>query len=370
MGQSDAEPLAASLSFGGRSGAVSIAAESDAEGRFTAQLAREGEWDVDVVASEPKIFRRLRKVPVSREPGTSRAWVEIELADTVLEGEVVDEAGTAVPEAAVLVLVFPAVEMPSTVRTDENGHFELRGFEPGAFRLEARAKGKFGQRTSETVEVHIDEEKSRAEVKLVVRDVLEIRGRVVGSGGSGVPGASILARPVLTTGVAPLIPPQTMTDVAGGFVLSFSPGVSQADTTIIARGFLLTRRQLSVDPSQEWNVLLEPATNGGELKLVFPQPIGDGFEGKSHPFVVHDGTIDYDLGLLGRWAYTNGVQPTKGALIAPAMPAGSYALCRSLPRSPEEKEGNSPPGGECVSGFLAPEGELSLELGSASASNR
>ncbi|NJL27610.1 MAG: carboxypeptidase regulatory-like domain-containing protein [Thermoanaerobaculia bacterium] len=208
------EPLAADLAFGGRSGAVSVAVESDAEGEFSAQLAREGEWDVDVAATEPKVFRRLRKVPVAREPGSGRAWVEIDLPDTLLEGEVVDEAGAAVPDATVLILVFPAVERPSTVRTDEKGHFELRGFEPGAFRLEARAKGKFGQRTSETVEVHVDKDEGRAEVKLVVRDLVEVRGRVVTSGGSGVPGASILAMPAVATGVPVLIPPQTTTDVA------------------------------------------------------------------------------------------------------------------------------------------------------------
>ncbi|NJL27611.1 MAG: hypothetical protein HC897_06785 [Thermoanaerobaculia bacterium] len=127
---------------------------------------------------------------------------------------------------------------------------------------------------------------------------------------------------------------------------------------------MLLRRQLQIEPSQEWVVTLEPASNGGTLKLDLGRPLGDAFEGRSFPFVLLDGTVEINLGLLRRWASINGVQPTESAVVVPAMPAGGYAMCRNMPQPVNKKGDNSPPVRECVSGFLSPGGELLLELGS------
>ncbi len=85
------EPLAATLWFGGRSGAESVKMESDETGRFHGILPQRKVWTVAVEAQEPKLDTRAR---VEVKPGrTGWADITIALPDTRVFGRVVDETG-------------------------------------------------------------------------------------------------------------------------------------------------------------------------------------------------------------------------------------------------------------------------------------
>jgi len=350
------EPLEAEIAFGGRSGSVSIALASGEEGFFEGIVPREGEWDVDVRSTDPKVNRRLRKVPVEVNPALGVAVVDLELPDTLLEGEVVDEGGAPVEGAAVISLPLPAVEKPSTAFTDEEGHFELRGFATGSFRIEARAQGPRGTMTSEAVELELSEDDPTASVRLVVRDVLQLRGRVISTTGSVVAGAALTARPVMVEGLPAMILPMATSGTDGGYVLELPPGAAGAEITIMAPGFVLTRREVAADPSKTLDLVVEPQDRGGTLRLSLAERIGDGFEGRGHPYVLHDGVERYSVGTLRNWAFRSGVIAPGAEMAVPAMPAGAWALCR-----PGKTGSPADHGSQCSEGFLAPTGELKLE---------
>src|SRR5262249_57027466 len=83
--------------------------------------------------------------------GQSVTGVEL-LADTGLavSGDVVDEAGQPVPKASVRGFLPPSMtdfrstlerELRDPVTADENGHFELHGYDEGKVRVRASADG-------------------------------------------------------------------------------------------------------------------------------------------------------------------------------------------------------------------------------------
>ncbi|NJL28353.1 MAG: carboxypeptidase regulatory-like domain-containing protein [Thermoanaerobaculia bacterium] len=181
-----AEPLAGELHFGGRHSGVSIRMEAGEDGAFGGWLPRSGDWEVDVDAREPPVARRLRHVAVEKVPGLGLARVQIELPDTRLEGEVVDEEGEPVPRAAVVAMPFPPVEKPAVAFTDETGAFLFRGFAPSAFRVEARRELPGEKAVSAAVEVTVSE-KSSTPVRLVLERLVELRGTLVSPTGTGSP---------------------------------------------------------------------------------------------------------------------------------------------------------------------------------------
>ena len=136
------EPLSAELAFGGASGLVSVTLEADEGGRFHGALPHSGDWPVDVRSRSIGVHRRLRAVEVEPGKGSSRAWVEIELPSTRLDGEVVDSKGRGVDRATVMAVPVPKMdgdptERPSNTRTTPGGLFSFEGFEPATYRLQA-----------------------------------------------------------------------------------------------------------------------------------------------------------------------------------------------------------------------------------------
>ena len=71
------QPLVGRVVFGGTSGSVSVAMESDAEGRFAGVVSRTGSWRVDVTAKDPRVFRRFRDIEVEPNPASGVARVEL-----------------------------------------------------------------------------------------------------------------------------------------------------------------------------------------------------------------------------------------------------------------------------------------------------
>lgn len=115
----------------------------------------------------------LDPVEVDRLPGKRAAEVSIEVPDTLLQGEVVDEAGRSVPGALVTVLGNRGDQRMA----DEEGRFEFRGLRPGLRGVEAEER----DRSSGVVEVMVEEDRETAPLRLVVRENTEVKGRVVSS---------------------------------------------------------------------------------------------------------------------------------------------------------------------------------------------
>ncbi len=95
------------MAFGGASGTTSVLMFADDEGLFQGSLPRSGSWQVDVKSRGFGVHRRLRAVEVEPAAGSSRAWVEIELPGTRLEGEVVDAQGRGIDRATVMAVPVP-----------------------------------------------------------------------------------------------------------------------------------------------------------------------------------------------------------------------------------------------------------------------
>ena len=340
------EPLSATLSFGGRDGIVSVSMVTDDDGRYTGLLPRDGAWAVDVESSDPKIFRRLGGVEV--DPlGGSVARVDIELPDTLIEVEVVDSLGEPVPGASVFAMRWePPFESPSGERVDEDGRLLLRGFAPGTFRLEALDHSTGTSRRSDAVEVILDEDAPDASARLMLRETVELTGRLVTARGSAVPGATIHAH--ATGGAVGLHVPTAESGADGRFRLDLPEGTVQAELTIYAPGFVLERVDVTARPGQEETIVLAPASAGGTLRLHVPPaagrwrpPLRDAPELRRPNRRASAG---FASGL-----YVQGRSVTADILEVPAMPAGDYSLC--LPDDPTA----------CEVGLLLP--GLVLDLG-------
>ena len=194
------EPLAARLAFGRADGPVSIRLQADEEGRFSGSLPRPGTWEVDVQSRSAGVFRRLRALEVEPADGSDHAWIDIELPATRIEGEVIDAQGDGVARATVLAVPVPSkagdpAELPSHTRSGEDGLFVFDGFEPATYRLQAIRAVEGRKQVSEPVEVILDEDDPPRSVRLVLASETPFRGRVL-SGGGGIPGVSVVARPL------------------------------------------------------------------------------------------------------------------------------------------------------------------------------
>jgi hypothetical protein len=162
------EPLAATLWFGGRSGATRIRFDADVKGRFEGVLPRQGSWRVSLESATLKLS--LKPVEVKVAAGQRRARIEIAVPDTRVAGEVVDEAGRKVSRAVVTAYD----EGATHIESDESGEFEFRGLSPGTTGLEAEKN----QSTSGVTEVVIAEKRESPPIRLVLRERTEARGRV------------------------------------------------------------------------------------------------------------------------------------------------------------------------------------------------
>ena len=347
------EPLAAKVTFGGVSGGTSIPMASDEQGRFSGWVPREGSWDVDVTCDDPPVFRRFRDVEVKTNEATGIAHVELRLPDTLLEGEVVDDQGRPMPGAAVVIVPIPAVENVSYSHTDGDGRFAVRGYVPGLYRLEARVQGPAGTLVSGTVEIELAANAPTASAQLVVRQMQQLRGRVVSEAG-GVAGAAILLSELETQGLPGMVLPRAETGIDGTFTVEVPAQVRAATLTVLAAGFVLHRQPLVIEPGIELPIALQ--RQGGTLVFRLPESPG---EQPRLPrlWVVHDGGSPIDIGLLHRWAGINGLFPSASEIVVPFMPPGSYTVCwRPTPKD------EAPADEVCEHGSLAPSLEWMIDL--------
>ncbi|MCB1032463.1 MAG: carboxypeptidase regulatory-like domain-containing protein, partial [Acidobacteria bacterium] len=215
------EPVQAELYFGGLGGDQRVQVVTGAEGRFSSFLPREGHWRITVLSDSPFVRRTLRSVEVRRIPGERSATVDIDLPDTEMEGEVVDEWGNPVFGAVVRQVELDGL-LPSAAKTDRKGRFRFRGLAEGEISLLAED----GDKKSDQVTLEVREEAPIPPVRLVVRSGWKVEGMVTSSSG-GVPGARILAGSYRTSGALILYGDQTNTDIEGKFELSLPAAASE-----------------------------------------------------------------------------------------------------------------------------------------------
>jgi hypothetical protein len=317
------DPLSAQLFFGGRSGRTSIPLTTDEAGRFAGLLPRSGDWAVDVVSVDPPIQRRLAAVPVPEPQGDAPARIQIALPDTRLDGTVVDETGSPVRGAMVLIAPMDQKEQLSPVRTGADGGFHLQGFAPGRFRLEAHDLGTTPKRSSAPQEVEILEDLDPPPLRLVLNAGLRLEGKVHAATGAGIAGAEILAQPLQGSGFGATLMARALSDPGGGFTLDLPHGTDALEVTVLAPGFLFHRARIPIPPGQTGRVLGIPLVQegAGEIHLVGFDPARRG-----QLYFQRDG-LPWDLPTLLRWARLHGVAASETVVRIPQMPPGEYALC-------------------------------------------
>ncbi|MCP4548010.1 MAG: carboxypeptidase regulatory-like domain-containing protein, partial [bacterium] len=334
-----------------------IGMESDEEGHFEGYLPEEGDWRVRLLGISPRFLKRLNGVEVRRRPGKKVAEVQIVLPDNRVGGVVVDELGLPVHPGVVHGLLLGEDGLLAAP-VDPEGRFEFRGLGPGTIRLTADAEG---DRLSDEVTVEVVEDMRPAPVELIVRERITVRGRVV-SGGAGMPEVRIQAWPAhlpLTIG-GPI-----GTDMEGRFELKLPKTTAEAAVNVLARGFALRMLRIPVSPERE--LIIPVHSISGDLLLEFEAPPETDYRMGSTVVVLHNGSW-MDLSVAGSWAALSGAGPDLPAnkILIPDLEPGNYTVCAvKTPELARVIMSNGAADG-CVGGYLAPGGELALEVPTAS----
>lgn len=345
------EPMSATLWFGGLSGARRIRFDVE-DGEIQGFLPEEGLWKVELIEEDGGPRVGLDPVEVRKRPGARRAEIEIDIPDTTLAGEVVDETGKAVPQASVQLDSGPRDRRKnSRFETDAEGKFRIRGLAPGPATVEAEA----GERTSGWASVVIVDGGESPWLRLVVRARREVQGRVFSSVGA-VPGAHVQGFPDLgSAGVATGV--EATSDPSGRFSFGLPAGSRSVHLRVMARGFALRILKASVDSDQALQIPLE--TQGGTL--VIERPRAEEGTPPPTPLLFHGGSF-VPLELLRSWVQLQRVRWTdRGPLTIPGLEAGEYALCAGQEAVAAALAGTEPPASLCNRGFLVPSGELILK---------
>ncbi len=350
------QPLAATLHFGGKYGAVRVEATADEKGRFETLLPKAGEWIVHVASDDPAVEREIPKVPVEPKPGTDEAVVALDLPDTLLRGKVI-VAATGAPVANAIVTAMSdgeTREFPVQVRADKEGGFELRGLLPGSALVHAD-----GGVDLFTDDVLVDVRPKRESLPIVLRAEprLKVTGTVVSAAGP-IAGARVSARPV---GIRMLSTSGRSSDSQGRVTLYLPPATREMFVTVSAPGFSLRTLRLPVPESRELVLGLEQAA--GTLVVEMDRPLDYADPNAPSVILLHGGAFE-GLGPLLRWAASAGVQRQgeDSKWVVPAMEPGAYQACWIFPAERPGLDFGITPPSRCASGYLASNGELSLDL--------
>lgn len=354
------EPLIAEIWFGGKNGALSVALDSDDEGRFAGFLPHPGMWEVEVSGVDGPVNRRFRQIEVRKRPGKSHAEVEIRIPDTRIEGIVVDQEGTPVERGIVTVQSLDEVEPTIRKRIDEEGKFEVYGLPTGLATAVAEASLSGSMLYSDTVAVDLEDSGEPRKVRLVLRPEMTIHGRVV-AGNRGIPGARIMAQPCYEHGL-PVFPETT--DAEGKFTVHLPSATREVFLHVSGPGFGYQFMRLPVDPDRALMIPVSEASG----TLIVELPAAPDRKLRISPDIVlsHRGAME-GLPFFLPWARFHGQRPEAGApVVIPWMEPGEYSVCLisserfSLARDSWPREG-------CVGGYLPASGELRLSLAGSDA---
>jgi hypothetical protein len=314
----------ARLIFGGDYGGERCELVTDSDGEFSGTLPEQEKattrWTITIDSADPRVRRTADHEPVQSDTGDLR--FDIELPETVVTGRVVEEDGAAAPGAWVT-LQSSEGNVFEQASADADGQFELFGFEPGTYRIQADAFG----RSSEVAKIEASEP-AAAPLELVLRTEVVVRGRVQARNTMGVE-AELTALP---RGVQASFVPTATTNSNGFFELRLPPRTRILDLLIESPGFPLSLGRVTIQNDKYLTLTLDQ--NGGRLTLEIP--------GGANATISHGGA-EVPLGWLARPI----VGQDEGLVTFPSIEAGDYELCLN---------------GNCRSGILAPHGSLLLSL--------
>jgi len=339
------EPVPGTVWFGGRRGDTSLRMVSDEEGTFRGVLPRGGTWRVDVAVVSPPIEKTL-SLEVRPPKGRCAAEVEIRLGSGEVEGEVLDEAERPVAGAAVWFSeLFEASAGPRLARTDGKGQFRFAGVEDGQHLLRAYRFAAEGQESTPEVRVEVSGNRAAPRVRLQLQKQRRLRGVVLSSAGP-VPGTSLS---VSLPGSGGQIVPGTTSDVEGRFHLEVPPSLGELAITVLPPG--LAAACLRLFPSLSGELTVPVADHGGTVRVRGTAVARRGtFRGLT---LLVDG-VPCSLGALSRWMATYGERGE--VLLLPRLSPGLYQACWQDVEVPDSQA-------RCEQGWLAPGGELILDLG-------
>ncbi|HEX2832380.1 MAG TPA: carboxypeptidase-like regulatory domain-containing protein [Thermoanaerobaculia bacterium] len=319
------EPIAARLLFGGEFGIPSIPFESDADGAFRGLLPRTGEWLVDVFlppSNAPLAVRTNVEPATEDEP----AHADVRIANTRIEGSVVDDEGQAVAHAEVTFNRGP--ERLGSVTTDAEGEFAVSGLLSGDATAIATAAGK----RSALVSLRIHED-ANAPLRLVVRELSALKSRVMGPAGP-VAGARVAIWPEAGGQVS-----LSITDGDGFFTAMGQPPGPRLLLAVHAPGLALHLGAIDSTPPQQ--IML--TTLSGTIDV----------ESKSRPMFLDHGGMRLPLQLALKLLAPAATSDAEGRrLHLGDLPPGDYRVC--APNGAGEPL--------CASGWLAAGASLQLNL--------
>ncbi len=342
------EPVHAVLWFGGRMGKRRIRLETNQDGFFEGHLPEAGTWPLQLTAAD------VVQVTVDPVEVQSEGELDIRLPDTTLAGEVVDEAGTPVARAEVDLLNATKQRGGDRLQTDEEGRFKARGLPPGKGLLMAEA----GTKSSDWVPFELSEGIDSPRLRLVVREALELKGRVV-DGPEPVPGALIVAWPDLGTAEVGVTRGSSATsDAEGKFSLTAPPGLQALNLLVNAPGRAMRLIRVNVDRTKLIELVVTPY--GGRLVVE-----NQGGTGRYSPLIVHQGVFT-TLSSLQRAQGRPALADDQRVIIESLEP-GEYALCIGGAAATALRRGTAPPASACTNGTVPPLGELVLRSAPPSA---
>lgn len=345
------EPLEATLWFGGRSGATRVEMRSDPEGGFQGILPKDGWWPVEVEAEDPKLRARTNvKVTADRK---KRAEVEIALPATRLFGKVVDEQGSPVDAAKV---ILATEEGGQTEWTAEDGSFEFRGIAEG----QVLASAEKGEETSGTSSVFLREGTDVGPIELRLRELRRLSGTVQSLNGP-VPGAGVLAFPLspVLMGTAD----DVRSDLDGSFAVTVPGTTERAGVIVSPPGHALKAFSLAVSESSQ--VLMVPQ-EGGSLEVSLPPKTEDAEKEGVSLWVFQDG-LPIPRHVLYQWATGHGqdfLAPGEKGILAPHLAPGQYRACLAAQSVLAQwwASNFTAPLAKCAAGQLTAGGTLRLDL--------
>jgi hypothetical protein len=321
------EPVAAWVYFGGRDRTPRVVAETDEEGKVYVFLPRRERWVADVESPRLHLTARVEDIRVEKNPGEPWAKAEIELPDTWIQGQVVDEEGRPLERATVDVAVGRWQESQTArVFTEAKGRFELRGLPAGEWSLEAshRPDPREPSLSAPLTTVRVEDDGQPVPVRLVARREEELSGVVVAPNGDGVPGT--LVAPALEQFGQPVSNEvqYKVTEVDGTFRFRIPHGVAAVQLQVYPPGY--AARHFRVELPQRGPLIVPVDPVGGALVLVPEDPaaLDDwSFHLKTAVF----GQYLFYTPMLRQWAGTWGIREERNRLVLPNLEPGDYTVC-------------------------------------------